>query len=191
LGHDASIEFDAGTSVDAGSDVAMPPTVDSSSCASTGTLVTYDFAGQPGNQTSTVATSSMSGITAGSVSRASTITAVTGANSINGSDWSSSLDTSRYYTFTLTPPTTCALDITSISIDTQASSTGPTSASVATSNDNFATTTSFTPGTTATVSLSVSGATKAVEVRIYGYGASGTGGTLRIESTLTASGSLM
>jgi hypothetical protein len=180
---------DAPTTNDAAGDTSSLP--EGSSCSSMGTLVTYDFTGQPGNQTSTAATSSMAGITAGAVSRASTITAVAAANSIDGSNWSTAgLDTTRYYTFTLTP-ISCALDITSLSIDTKSSGTGPTSAAVATSDDNFTATSTFTPaGTLATVPLSVTGSTMPVEIRIYGFDASGTAGTFRIENTLTAVGSL-
>jgi hypothetical protein len=186
-------------STDGGLDVvgsnvdSSPTTADAgSSCAaSTGVLVTYDFTGQPGNQTSTAATSTMAGATAGSAARSTSITAVAGAGSINASDWStSSIDPTRYYTLTVTPSGSCALDITSVSIDTKASGTGPSTAAIATSDDNFVTMSSFTPGTVQVVSLSVTGATTAVEVRIYGYSASGTEGTLRIENTLTVSGAL-
>jgi len=185
------IDFDSGNPNPV-EDASQPVTTDAtSSCtATTGTLVSYDFTGQPGNQTSTAATSKMGGITAGAITR-STVTATSGADSINASDWSTSgVDMSRYYTFTLTPSGGCALDVTSISIDTKASTTGPTSASIATSEDNFATTTSFTPGSATKVSLSVTGATKAVEVRVYGFSASGTTGTWRVENTLTATGAL-
>ncbi len=63
-------------------------------------------------------------------------------------------------------------------------------ASVATSDDNFGATTSVAVGATATPALAVSGSTGAVEVRLYGYAASSTSGTLRIATTLTVSGSL-
>ena len=175
-------------------DVYQPPPQDSgnnnSACAFSGTLATYDFTGEPGNQTSTKPTSAATNVTAGAISRATSLTATTGVDSINSSNWSTStkLDTTRYYTFTLTPQGSCTLDITKLSITTKASSTGPASASIATSDDKFATTTSFTPNTTATPSLSVNGATGAVEVRIYGYGGSSTGGTMRVDTTLTVTG---
>lgn len=173
-----------------------PPPQDSgnnnSACSFSGTLATYDFTGEPGNQTSTKPTSSAANVTAGAISRATSLTATTGVDSINSSNWATStkVDTTRYYTFTLTPQGSCTLDITKLSITTKASSTGPASGSVATSEDKFATTTSFTPNTTATPSLSVNGATGAVEVRVYGFGGSSTGGTMRVDSTLTVSGAL-
>ena len=202
LGHDAGTHLDSGVitpgfDAGAGADVTLPPPPPpppdaGSSCkASTGTLVTYDFTGQPGNQTSTSATSSMAGITATAIDRASTVTAVSGANSINGSNWSTgALDTTRYFSFTLTPPASCTLDITSIAIDTKTSSSGPSSASVATSADAFASHATFSLNTSANATLSVSGSTKAVEIRVYGYNASGTSGTARIQNTLTATGAL-
>ena len=119
------------------------------------------------------------------------LAAVAGVNSINASAWStSSLDLTRFYTFNITPPSTCALDITSISVDTKASTTGPTSAAIATSADSFAAKTALTPGTSTGVALAVTGAMSSVEVRVYGYMATGGGGTLRIQNTLTVSGSL-
>jgi hypothetical protein len=161
-------------------------------CTFSGTLVTYDFTGEPGNQTSTKATSSATNVTAGAFSRSTTLTASSGVDSINSSNWTtaSKLDTTRYYTFTLTPQSSCTLDITKVSITTKTSSTGPVNGSIATSDDGFATTTSVTPNTTATASLSVNGATGAVEVRVYGFGASGVGGTMRVDTTLTVSGAL-
>jgi hypothetical protein len=177
-------------------DVYQPPPPQDSgtntTCAFSGVLATYDFTGEPGNQTSTKATSSATNVTAGAISRATSLTATAGVDSINSSNWTTStkLDTTRYYTFTLTPQGSCSLDITKLSITTKASTTGPASGSLATSDDNFATTTSFAPNTTATPTLSVNGATGAVEVRVYGYGASGAGGTMRVDSTLTVSGAL-
>jgi len=188
-------EQDSGTQQD--DDASQPPPQQDSgtqqqntTCAFSGTLATYDFTGEPGNQTSTKATSAATTVTAGAFSRSTSLTASAGVDSINSSNWttSSKLDTTRYYTFTLTPQSSCTLDITKLSFSTKTSSTGPASASVATSDDNFASTASFTPNTTATPSVSVNAATGAVEVRIYGFGAGGTGGTMRVDTTLTVTG---
>ena len=176
-------------------DVYQPPPQQDSgnnnACAFSGVLATYDFTGEPGNQTSTKATSSATNVTAGAISRATSLTATTGVDSINSSNWTAAtkLDTTRYYTFTLTPQGSCTRDVTKLSITTKTSSTGPASGSIATSEDKFATTVSFAPNTTATPSLSVSGATGPVEIRVYGFGGSSTGGTMRVDSTLTVSGS--
>ncbi|HEX7604208.1 MAG TPA: hypothetical protein VF316_21465 [Polyangiaceae bacterium] len=178
---------DAGSSVTADSG-------SSSACASpfTGTLVTFDFTGDPGNQASTAPKTTVAGITAASLTRSGSLTAVTGASSINASNWSTAAkpDATRYYAFTLTPDPNCALDLTSLSIDSTSSSTGPAKGAVATSDDQFATTAAFTAGAPTKVTLSVSQATKAVEVRVYGFNASGASGTMRLQTTLSLSGAL-
>ncbi len=177
---------------DASSNSPPDASSNSSNCSYTGTLATFDFTGQPGNQASTPATSSATDVTASAITRASALTPTSGANSINSSSWttSSNIDPTRYYTFTLTPGSGCALDVGSLSIQTQASSTGPSHGAIATSDDNFTASTSVTSNGTATATLSVTGATGAVEIRVYGFGATSSGGTMRIEGTLTVSGSL-
>ena len=188
-GNDASVaEPDAGSTstLDSGS---------SSACASkfTGTLVTFDFSADPGNQLATAPKSAAAGITAGSLTRSGSLTAVSGASSINASNWATAakLDPTRYYAFTITPDPNCALDLGSVSIDSKSSSSGPTSGAVATSDDKFATATSFAAGTAvAKVTLSVSQASNAVEVRVYGYNATGAAGTMRLQTTLSVSGAL-
>jgi len=178
---------------DAGSS-APPDSGSSSACASkfTGTLVTFDFTGDPGNQASTAPKTTAAGVTAGSLTRSGSLTAVAGTSSINASNWSTAAkpDATRYYAFTLTPDPKCALDLTSLSVDSTSSSTGPAKGAVATSDDQFATTTAFAAGAPATVTLSVNQATKAVEVRVYGYAAAGAAGTMRLQTTLSVSGAL-
>ena len=68
---------------------------------------------------------------------------------------------------------------------------GPATADVATSADSFAAHTTSFAGT-ATPSVTLAGATGSgpIEIRVYGYGASGSSGTFRIENTLTVSGSI-
>ncbi len=163
-----------------------------SNCSFSGTLATFDFTGQPGNQASTPATSTATDVTASGMTRSSALTATSGLDSMNSSAWtmSSSIDSTRYYTVTLTPSSGCTLDISSVAITTKSSSTGPTQAAIATSDDKFTKATSVAPNTSATASLSVSGAAGAVEVRVYGFAASSTSGTMRVDGTLTISGAL-
>jgi hypothetical protein len=133
----------------------------------------------------------MAGVTVTPITRASTINAVSGANSMNGNGWSTgAIDTTRYYSLTITPPSGCTLDVTSIAIQTQTSTTGPSAASIATSADAFASHAALSLNAASNVSLSVSGSTKPVEIRVYGYSASGTSGTERLDNTLTVTGSL-
>lgn len=163
-----------------------------------GTLATFDFANpsQPGNQASTAAKSSAAGLTTGAISRSNNVTAQSGTNSINSSNWAltQTPDATKYYTFTLTPDPRCKLSLSGLSIDTQASGTGPAKASVATSDDSFVAMSAIAPNSIATPSLSVVSTSKAVEVRVYGYAAGGdagsTGGTFRIQNTFTIKGSL-
>ena len=158
----------------------------------TGVLATFDFTGEPGDQSSTAPASSAPGIGAGNVTRSSSVTGVTGTDSMNSSGWGtgSSADSSKYYTFTLTPDSKCTLDITSVSVDSKSSSSGPMKGSVGTSDDSFGTKTAFSPGGTDSVSVSVSGASGAVEIRVYGYSASSGSGTFRVQNTLSVTGSL-
>jgi hypothetical protein len=157
-----------------------------------GTLLTFDFTGQPGNQASTSPSSSAAGITGGAIARAAALTAVSGNNSINASNWGqgSAPDGTRYFTFTVTPDPTCVLDLTTLTVDTKSSTTGPSSGAVATSADAFASTKTFTTNGTSPVALSVTGAAGAIEVRVYGFAAGSTGGTMRIQGTLTLAGAL-
>lgn len=193
LGKDASTGFDAQAQdvVQPQNDASTTKDSGNSNCAFSGTLATFDLTGEPGNQTSTAVKSTAKGVTAGALTRASTITATSGVNSINGSNWatSSSADATRYYTFSLTPPSGCSLAIDTLTISTHASGTGPTNAALATSDDAFAAKTTFTVGS-AKPAVAVSGASGAVEVRVYGYGATSAGGTFRIDGTLTITGAL-
>lgn len=161
-------------------------------CAFTGVLATYSFAGAAGNQASSAATSTANGMIAGPLGRSATLTAVSGATSINSSNWATTaqLDATKYYALTLTPPTGCTLALTSASIDAKASSTGPTTAALATNADNFVTTIALSTSAPSAPTLAINGTTTAVEIRIYGYAASSTSGTLRLQNTLTISGSL-
>ncbi|MEO8877064.1 MAG: hypothetical protein ABI461_15840 [Polyangiaceae bacterium] len=161
-------------------------------CAFTGDLATFDFTGESGSQSSTIATSKATGVTAGDVKRASGLTAVSGSDSMNASGWATAthVDTAKYFTVSVTPPSGCSLDITTISINTSTSGSGPTKGAVATSDDTFAAQSTFNAGSSANVKVSVSGATSATEIRIYGYGASSAGGTMRLQSTLTVTGAL-
>jgi len=157
--------------------------------AASGVIGTWDMSSASGSQTSTSGTSKP-GATAGSLTRSSDLGSVTGSGSINADGWPSSgtLDTTKgYYTFTITPPSGCTVSITSASITTSASGTGPVKIAIATSADQFGHTSSLTASTTP--SLTVSAATGTVELRVFGYDASSLNGTMRISGQLTLTGS--
>src|SRR5258708_3603162 len=80
------------------------------------------------------------------------------------------------------------LDIAQRAIDSKSSGTGPVNGTVATSADNFAATSSLGMNSVAMVVVNAKGSKQPVEVRLYGYGASATGGTFRIENTFTVTG---
>jgi hypothetical protein len=198
--HDGSAPVDAGHPIDSG--VAVDSGgggVDSGVlCAQqgySGALVTFDLTAQPGNEASASAASSASGVTAGALTRSSALSASasTASGSINTTNWPTTAtpDTSRYYTFTITPSATCAVTLATMAIDVRASATGPATASVATSADGFASRATFAGSGTANVAITgASNTSGAIEVRIYGYSATSSGGTFRIQNTLTLSGSI-
>ncbi len=157
-----------------------------------GVLATWDFSAQSGTEASMAATSSAPGVVAGSFSRAAALTAASGAGSINSSGWPSTAqrDSTKYYTVSVAPPTGCSLTVSSLSIDAKSSSTGPTSAVAATSLDNFTLTGAVSTTMPSTPALSVVNAPSSVEIRIYGYSASSSSGTMRVQNTFTVTGSL-
>jgi hypothetical protein len=178
----------------------LPPHIDAAidappgSCQTpfTGALATWSFTGESGSQAQTAATAMATGVTAGPVSRSSALTVASGVGSINSSNWptAAALDSTKYYTFSVTPPTGCSMDLTKLSIDAKSSGTGPTMAVVATSNDSYGATAAVSTTAASMPALTVTGATGAIEIRVFGFAASGTGGTMRIQNTLTVTGSL-
>jgi len=194
---DASGAMDAGPP-DAGNgdDSSMSSDTGSSTCAAhgfSGALVTFDLSAQAGNETSAAPTAAANGATAGALSRSSALTAVSGTGSINASGWGtgSSADGTRYFTFSVTPAAGCTLSLTSLALDVKASTTGPSKGDVATSADGFAAHTASFVGTSApSVAFTGVSGTGAIEVRVYGYGATGTAGTLRVQNTMVLSGTL-
>jgi hypothetical protein len=182
-----------------GSDSSPPDTGagdSSSTCAAhgfSGALVTFDLSSQTGSETSAAATSSATGVVGGALARASGLTPQSGAGSINSSGWpaASSADKSLYYTFTVTPEAGCTVSLTALALDVQASGTGPASVDVGTSVDGYVALSTAVAGTSSgSVPLSASAAAP-VTIHVFGYGPStGSGGTLRIQSTLKLSGTL-
>jgi hypothetical protein len=163
----------------------------SSGCSFTGALASWDFTGQAGSEASVVAAMMASGVTAGPVTRASALTSSSGSGSINSNNWPSSgaLDATKYYAFSIAPPTGCSIKLTTIAIDAKASGTGPASAVLATSADAFGATTSVSTSAASSPTITVTSSTN-LEIRLYGYSASATAGTLRVQTTLTVNGSI-
>ncbi len=166
------------------------------SCAAAfdGTLATWSFAGDAGSQAATASNSTTAGVVAGAVARSANLKPEAGAGSINSGDWatSSTPDVTKYYTFTVTPPPGCLMDLTLLSVDAKASASGPGSAEVATSADGFATSVPVADRSSGrnAPTLSVASAPGSVELRVYGYSALTTTGTLRLATSMTLTGVL-
>ncbi len=178
--------------IDSPQQIDGPP---AGSCTSpfTGALATWDFSGGAGTESTMPASASATGVTAGDVTRSSDLTATAGNGSINSSNWSnsSSLDTAKsYYTLTVSPPAGCALDVTKLTISTVKSGTGPADGAIGTSADSFGSTTAVSTDASSSPAVTVSDDTSDLEIRIYGYHATSTSGTMRLESTLTVTGSI-
>ena len=164
---------------------------DGGSCAFSGDLAVWDFTAAPGSQQQTGPLSMAPGVVAGPVKRSANLLATDGGNSINSSGWpTGGIDMNTYYTFSVTPPTGCGLDISSVSLDIAASGTGPTMAALGTSADNFAVTLSIAANSTSMPALAIHGQTAAVELRVYGFSAQANTGTMRIQNKLTVTGAL-
>ncbi|HEY4180936.1 MAG TPA: hypothetical protein VGM90_29035 [Kofleriaceae bacterium] len=162
------------------------------SCASpfSGVLATWTLTGQTGSQISTAAATSTSGVTAGAVQRGGALSPASGTNSINSSGWSTgALDKTKFYTVMLTAPSGCSISTTSLMLDATASGTGPTSMPIGTSADAFAATAQGSTTSAGMVSVVANGS-GTLEIRFYGLGASATTGTMRIQNTLSVTGTL-
>lgn len=183
---DASIDAPKGSG---SADAAVP-----TGCAQPfpGVLATWDFAAEAGNQPSTAVTTTATGVVAGPVARSASLTPVSGQSSINSSAWSLAAqpDLTKYYTLAITPPNGCTLAITTIAIDAKASGTGPAMASIATSVDNYAEQTAISTAAPGSAAVTTDPQIVATELRVYGYGATAAGGTLRLQTTLSITGSL-
>jgi hypothetical protein len=182
----------------AASDAALdsaPMGPEASTCPMTGfmgVLAAYVTTGLPGDEASVPSSSVPAGVTAAPLSRSSALVASSAANSIDSKNWptTATADDNSYYTISVTPPAGCTLTLTSLAIDVKASADGPTAGDVATSVDAFATHTGSLPGTATTTLPLTASSPGAIELRIYGYQATTSDGSFRVQSTLTLSGGL-
>lgn len=112
---------------------------------------------------------------------------ITGANAndrYNANGWNSaSFDSNDYYEFILTPNAGFEIDFVSFIYTGQRSGTGPTSFAFRSSFDSYTADIGTPSATGATISLSAAAyqnITTAITFRIYGWGASASGGTFSI-----------
>jgi len=165
-----------------------------SACAFTGQLVAFDLDQAMGAQADLSASSKAAGLGTTTLRRGGVVTVPT-SHAMNASDWpSGGVDLTKHFAFTVTPPAGCALTVSSLAVELKASNTGPASAAAGTSIDGFAArqTLTVTSGGGAVVVPFAAGtrATAALEVRIFGFDASSSGGTLRLQGTLALTGTL-
>lgn len=115
-----------------------------------------------------------------------------GTGVFNNRDWNTgaSIDTSQYVEFTIAPTSGNALDLTSVTFGSQRSGTGPSSARIASSLNNFASGFDFAPPTaianTTWDFADVTNITAPVTFRIYGWGGTSAAGTLRFDNVAVA-----
>ncbi|MSU51531.1 MAG: PEP-CTERM sorting domain-containing protein [Opitutus sp.] len=114
-------------------------------------------------------------------------TGISGSNSndrYNASGWNSgSWATNDYFTWTVTPNSGYQLSLASFAYTGQTSGTGPTSFEFRSGVDGFSSSigTATATGTTITLSSgSFQGLTTSLEFRLYGWGASSSGGTFSV-----------
>jgi len=198
----ASVTSDGGASKgdggasDASVDVAESG-VDSAApgaCAFAGELVSFDLAKLSGTPSTVAPTAVGPGVVATPLRRVG-VTAASSAGALNSSGWpTGALDPAKHFAFSITPPSGCKLTATTLTIDLKASSTGPTQASVGTSADGYAHLEAIAlvaaGGATSVPLVGGSGASGSVEVHVFGFAADATTGTLRIQDTLSVTGTL-
>ena len=154
-----------------------------SQTASAQTLGTYTFDNAPTD----VPTGS--NVTFGQFTRVG-LSSSTAGGAMNSSGWATAgaVDLGKYVSFTITPQSGYQLNLTSISLSTQRSSTGPQAASIGiyiggvlqgTIGGNYAPPTSLAATSWNFNDITT---TQAVEFRLYGYSAGATGGTLRFDN---------
>lgn len=167
---------------------AMP----SAQCAMTGhgVLAAWDLTGQPGTQTSSAASMTLPGVTTLPLARSPALMSSPGQNSISASNWPSAAQPDRgsYFTLSISAPAGCTLSLSAIALDVSSSGTGPASAALATSQDGFAHDVPVSTSAPGDVPLAVSGAPGMIELRIFGYAASGSAGTMRVQNQVSITG---
>ncbi|MCX6214779.1 hypothetical protein [Spirosoma sp.] len=164
------------------------------------TLVQWNFEGAPGSLTAAAAST----ITADNAAFGSEVTNVTfvagngGGRAYTGTGWNvTSPDANKYIQISLGPVASYTMALSQLSFDEQRSGTGPTTWVLRSSLDNFTADINTTPTSTTSptsngsftsrvVSLSANTAfqnlSAPITFRIYGYGASGPGGTWRFDN---------
>ncbi|MBC7781873.1 MAG: VPLPA-CTERM sorting domain-containing protein [Proteobacteria bacterium] len=156
------------------------------------TIVSWDLAGEPGNQVSTSPTAVAPGITGLDLTRGAGLTPSAAGNSISASGWTA--QATDYFSLGFTAAPGVSVNLESLFIGTRSSATGPGSLGLFYSVDSFASplfTFNQAPGTnfvnTVVDLTALPDVTGAVEFRVSALGTTaangsptGTGGTTRL-----------
>lgn len=125
-----------------------------------------------------------SDITVSGIGRGAGITGTNANNRYNANSWNTgSIDLTAYFEFTLTPNSGCQINFVSFVYTGQTSGTGPTSFAFRSSVDGYVNNIGSPSATGTTINLSgtdYQNITSSVTFRLYGWGASGSGGTFSV-----------
>lgn len=155
------------------------------------TIVSFDFAGLSGSETSANSNFNNTNLTSSTITRGAGLTASGNADRFNATNWaltsiSNAVSGDNYMEFTITPISGYQFNVASIFIQLQRSNTGLTQIALRSSVDNFSSdldavknVVDNTSTQTFTFNFSQSDASQPVTYRLYGY-AEATGGSAGI-----------
>lgn len=131
-------------------------------------------------------------MTVSGIGRGTGISGNAASGRYNASGWNSpTIDANDYFYFILTPNTGFEVDLASLTYSGQASGSGPTSFALKSSLDGFVSNigSASTSGTISLNNIALQNITTSIELRLYGWAASATGGTYSVND-FTFSGSV-
>ncbi|MFY7811644.1 MAG: hypothetical protein ACOVQ2_07930 [Flavobacterium sp.] len=179
------------------------------SCLSWGQILTFDFLGLAGDETSAASNFNNPNISVSTITRGIGLSAAPNSDRFNASNWAASsianaVTGNDYMEFTITPNTGYQFSITSIEIKLQRSGTGLSAVALRNSIDGYTSNLdsekSITDNTSTqsfTFTFAQSNSTTAVTYRLYGYseapGGTGgpgdaTGNDIIVDGTVTSTG---
>lgn len=156
--------------------------------SSQGQILTFDFAGLAGGETTAASNSNNAGLNTSTISRGAGLTASANADRFNGTSFAltsiaNAITGDDYFEFTITPTAGNQFSVSSIVIQFQRSATGPSALALRSSVDSYAANldgekavVDNTTTQTFTFTFTQSNSTSAVTYRLYAY-AEATGGT--------------
>ena len=150
-------------------------------------IVTFDFAGIAGSETSVVSNTNNAGLTTSTITRGAGLSASGNADRLNATGWAvtsiaNAVTDNDYMEFTITPNANYQFSVSSIVMQIQRSGSGLTAVALRNSLDGYAANLDAqkaivdnTSTQTITFTFSQANSASAVTYRLYGYAESGTG----------------